>query len=77
MKETFFSILIDLLSFKEMIPVSSLIDTVSKTLHASLAKSKSLTSVGPTAIMANASLSSLIGAQPTYLDKSLAKEIKS
>jgi len=36
------------------------------TLHASLAKSKSRTSDGDTGIRANASLSSLTGAQPTF-----------
>jgi len=36
------------------------------TLHASLAKSKSRTSDGDTGIKANASLSSLTGAQPTF-----------
>lgn len=54
-----------LLSLCDMFPFSNLEDIVAKTLQASLAKSKSLTSMGGTEIKANASLSSLIGAHPT------------
>ena len=60
------SAIIYLLSLGEIIPVSSFPETFSRTLHASFAKSRSRTSVGPTAMIAKASLSSLMGAQPTW-----------
>ena len=54
------------LSLCDMIPFSSFTETLSSTLHASVAKSRSFTSLGFTAEMAKASLSSFIGAQPTF-----------
>lgn len=55
----------NLLSLCEIVPSSNFLEFAASTLQASFAKSKSLTSVGDTEIKANASLSSLIGAQPT------------
>lgn len=55
-----------LLSFADMAPrANNLALLPANTLHASLAKSRSRTSPGETGISANASLSSLTGAQPT------------
>jgi len=49
-----------------MLPLSSFAAMIASTLLASLAKSRSRTSGGETGTMANASLSSLIAAHPTY-----------
>lgn len=54
-----------LLSLGVMVPDSSFAEMEARTLQASLAKSKSLTSVGDTDIKAKASLSSFTWAQPT------------
>ena len=56
-------------SFSEIGPFSSLDPMQLITLLASLAKSRSRTSCGGTGTMANASLSSLIIAHPTYTSK--------
>jgi len=55
----------NLFSFGEMEPRSNLPAISPSSLLASLAKSRSLTSCGETGTIANASLSSLIEAQPT------------
>lgn len=52
-------------SLCEIFPFSKLDEIEAKTLQASFAKSRSLTSVGDTEIKAKASLSSFMGAQPT------------
>lgn len=57
-----------LLSFWVMLAFWKLFTVDSKTLFASLAKSKSLTSERGTDTMANASLSSLVGQVPIYCD---------
>jgi len=57
----------DLRSFCEIGPLSSRDETATSTLHASLAKSKSRTSIAGTGTSANASLSSLMMALPTYI----------
>jgi len=49
-----------------MLPLPSLVTITASTLPASLAKSRSRTSCGETGTTANASLSSLIAAHPTY-----------
>ena len=56
----------NLRSFCEMVPFSSREETATNTLQASLAKSKSRTSIAGTGTRAKASLSSLIMALPTY-----------
>ena len=55
-----------LLSLTDIFPDSSVFDFPSRILQASLAKSRSRISGEATAIIANASLSSLIVAQPTW-----------
>lgn len=60
------------LSLADIDPCSSNLALLhANTLHASLAKSKSRTSDGDTGIRANASLSSLTGAQPTFYNHKL------
>ena len=54
-----------LLSLCEIVPFSNFDEIDARTLHASFAKSKSLTSIGETDINANASLSSFTVAHPT------------
>jgi hypothetical protein len=53
----------------EIVPFSNFDDMEARTLQASLAKSRSRTSIGGTDINAKASLSSLTVAQPTYEGK--------
>ena len=65
-----------LLSVWEIVLCSSLVQKPSRSLQASLAKSRSRTSGEATETIANASLSSLIVAQPTWKENHDAQWLK-